>query len=297
MEDDYNMSSTFFCDLQNLLQNTNNIPITIAYHSEKYYGSQLFKIKKDTFSAYKIPKVKHYHYHDLKRALEDFFKDYYKKGKKNIFYFGGHSNMLYYDANNIKTNLFYALYTKVFESFSGLELLILDSCYTSYTNMLSTLIGKTNYVMACSTSSPNLGFISKDMLDLLNNKKFNKVDRYKKIIDSYLRRADDKNYAQFDFRTDGALIDMKKYVHVHIFLKDNPINKKEKCRVEFIEDYSYYDLYCLAKNKKFKQLIKDCILHFKMNSLAKNHFNKQKLRLHGLIIGLLPDKYNLVKNN
>ena len=285
-EDDKGMKSSFFHDIYGLLNKNNKIPINIIYYSEHYYGNLNIKIEKDTYTATKIPKII-FNYSNVKKSLTNLYKTFYVKGKQNILYYGGHSTPLFTDAK-------YGLKTNIFENIHDIELIILDSCYTSYTNLLSTIIGKTNYVMACSTSSPNLGFLSDTFIDVLNNTKMNNIEKYKTLINMFIKRnsSKDKKFKNIIYRTDASLIDMKKYMDVYKYIQNNNIKKKYTCKIENTPYYCYYDLLCLIddknndKNNDIKDKIKECVIYKKMNKLAKIYFNKKKIKLSGIIIGI-----------
>jgi hypothetical protein len=277
-EDDEKFVSTFFHDLTSLLKKDNNIPINIVYYSNEFFGSQQINIYKDSYTSQKIQDIPD-KYKFIKPKIEDLYKRCYIKGKKNIFYYGGHASYIFQDRKALKTDIFDKLY--------DLELIILDSCYTSYTNLLSTIIDKTNYVLACETSSPNVGFLSDKFLDVLNSKDTD-INKYKKIIDHFIKRnsATDKINKKLNYRTDGTLIDMDKYIDVFEYIQDIKLVKNNKCKIEDIFDYYYYDLQCLANDKELDKLIKKCVLYQKMNSLAKEFFKSHDKKLFGLIIGI-----------
>ena len=279
-EDDKSLRSSFFLDLGGLLDSDNTIPINIVYHAKNFYDSQMININRNTYTSTKIDRMK-INYKNIKVGIEKLYADFYIPGKKNILYYGGHSYWLF-------ENQKYNFKTKMFENIRGIELLILDSCYTSYTNLLSTLIGKTKYVMACSTASPNLGFLTDKFINILNKPNLSNVDKYKKLIDMFIIRnsATDKRYKPLNYRTDGSLIDMNKYVDVFEFIEHNHIPKEYKCKIEQEAYYYFYDLLCLTENAEFKYKIKDCILYTKMNALAREFFKKKNISLSGMIIGI-----------
>ena len=280
-EDDRKLQSSFFHDLNGLLKKTNKIPITIIYHSTDFFGSQLIHIDQDSYTAQKIKDIP-INYKMFKKEMEDLYNTYYIKGRKNIFYYGGHSNCIFEDYK-------FGLKTNIFEKMTGLELIILDSFYTAYTNLLSTIIGKTNYVLASSTASPYLGFLSNTFLDILNTPGEESTAKYREIIDLFIKRnsATTKKGKKLTYRTDGVLIDMRKYVAVHDHLQTRQPEKNKKCKLENVPYYYYYDLACLAPDdKKLKELINKCILYMKMNSLAKEFYAKNNITITGLIIGI-----------
>jgi hypothetical protein len=279
-EDDLHLKSTFFLDLGNLLKQYNTNPIHIIYHSEHYYDSFLIEINKDIFISKKIKEIK-INYKNIKTCIETVYKNYYIVGKKNILYYGGHSHWLFKDTKT-------SLNTNIFEHITDIELLILDSCYTSYTNLLSSLIGKMKYVIACSTTGPNLGFLNEQFIDTLHKKDIKDIDKYKTIIDLFIRRnsKDNKLYKNFNYRTDASLIDMVSYVDVHNYIHLHTIDKNLKCKIEHDSYYYFYDLICLTDDIQFIRKIKKSILYFKTNDLTKIHFKKKNIFLNGMIIGI-----------
>ncbi len=281
IEDDKKMSSSFYYDLDGLLQVNNEIPINILYRSNYFYGNKLITIDKNTYCAIKIDSIPN-KYKIVKADMEAFYKKHYVRGKKNIFYYGGHSQYIFWDAPA-------ELNTNIFSGMTDLELIILDSCYTSYTNMLTHMIGRTKYVLASQTASANVGYLSDKFLEVLNSDKYkNDVAKYKKIIDYFILRNSSKDpiKKKFNYRTDGILIDMKKYSEVAKYLKKNKLNKRSQCKLEHIPVYNYYDLACITNDPVLKKMISDCVLYQKMNPLAKKFFAKKGYKLSGLNIGV-----------
>ena len=142
--------------------------------------------------------------------------------------------------------------------------------------------------MACSTASPNLGFLSDKFIDILNNKQNNNIEKYKMLIDMFIKRnsSKDKIFKNIIYRTDGSLIDINKYIDVHEYIQHNSIEKNYKCKIENDSQYYYYDLLCLTDNKEMKDKIKECVIYTKMNQLAKDFFKKKQISLSGLVIGI-----------
>jgi len=279
-EDDRKLSSSFYHDLIGLLNKKNKIPINIIYHSKHFYGSYKINISGIKYISEKIDTIK-LQYNLIKKDIEDLYKNNYVKGMKNILYYGGHSEFIYKDK---KHNFI----TDIFENINDIELLIMDSCYSSYTNLLSTLIGKTKYVIACETTSPNFGFIDKNFLYILASS-HNYINKYKIIINNFIKRntATKKEYKNFNYRTDGTLIDMKEYVNIYNYINNNKdtLKKDIKYKIEKCNNYNFYDLNYVTE-KKIEETIKKCVIYKKMNNLAKDFFDKHNIVLSGLIIGL-----------
>lgn len=277
-EDDKQLKSTFFLDIGNLLKKNNNIPIHIIYHSEHFYDSFFIKITKDTFTSTKIKKIK-INYANIKKSVETIYNKFYNPRKKNILYYGGHSHWLFKDTNT-------CLKTDMFEHINDIELVIFDSCYTSYTTLLSSLINKAKYVLACSTASPNLGFLNDKFLHVLNNKSMGDIKKYKKIIDLFIMRNSNKNklYKQFNYRTDASLIDLTCYKDIETYVKN--VEKKSTCKIENQSYYYFYDLKCLIDDDYINHKITKCILYSKVNDLALDHYKRKKIELGGIITGI-----------
>lgn len=277
-EDDKQLKSTFFLDIGNLLKKNNNIPIHIIYHSEHFYDSFFITIHKETFTSRKINKMK-INYANVKKSIETIYNQFYNPRKKNILYYGGHSNWLFKDAKT-------CLKTDIFEHISDIELVIFDSCYTSYTTLLSLLIYKAKYVLACSTASPNLGFLNDKFLDVLNKKSTRDITKYKNLIDLFMMRNSNSNalYKQFNYRTDASLIDIGLYREIEWYIKS--LKKKSTCKIENQSHYYFYDLLCLVDDDYWKEKIKRCILYSKVNDLALDHYKRKKIDLGGIIIGI-----------
>ena len=279
LEDNENLFSPFMHDLPNLLNKSNNIPINIMYYSRHLFGSQIISISKDTYVSKKVPNIKD-EYKTIKSKIEELYNSCYVKGKQNILYFGGHSLSIFKDNRRLHTN--------IFENISGLELLIFDSCYTSYTTLLSTVINKTKYVLGCETSSPYVGYLSEQFLQILNTKLTNKT-KYKKIIDAYIERNNNTDDVdkKLNYRTDGTLIDMTRYVDLYEYIKDQEFIKDKKCKVEKNVGYYFYDLSCVGKNKEIDDLIKGCVIYQKMSKSCKEHFKTRKIVLSGMLVSII----------
>lgn len=277
-EDDLQLKSTFFLDIGNLLKTNNNIPIHIIYHSEHFYNSFFIKINRESFTSTKIKKI-NINYRNVKKSIETMYNNFYNPRKKNILYYGGHSNWLFKDSKT-------CLKTNIFENIHHVELLILDACYTSYSTLLSTLVDKANYVLACSTASPNLGFLSDKFLNVLNATSTGNITKYKRLIDLFIIRNSNTNelYKKFNYRTDASLIDVNEYKNIEFYIKN--INKKSKCKIEHQSRYYFYDLLCLIDDDYVKEKIKKCILYSKVNDLAIQHYKNKNIDLGGIITGI-----------
>jgi hypothetical protein len=198
--------------------------------------------------------------------------------------------------------------TDIFEGFHDIHLVILDACYTSFTDLLNTLPNKTKYMLGCQTPSPNYGYISKDFLKILNNN-MSDVDKYKTLIDQFIERNETKMmpYKKFNYRTDGVLIDMDRYNDMmeeyNNMIINNVLKKNTKCKVEDYSGYNYYDMICNIKNNNIKnnniknnnninsskliEKINNCILYSKMNKLSRKFYASKNKKLTGLSIGIL----------
>lgn len=281
-EDDKNLRSSFYEDINDLLIAKNKIPINIIYHSHYFYGSAMISIDGDKYTAKKIETTP-CKYKYLKKDMTNFFKENYKKGMKNIFLYGGHSHYIFKDPD-------LSLKTDIFDSFHDIELMILDMCYGSYTNLLNTLVGRANYVLCCETPGPYRGYMGGDFLKILL-KKGNAEKKYKLMVDNFIARNSATSHMEkkMNYRTDGALISMKKYENIIPIINElnsrDKMNKDKKCKIEDLYNYHFYDVMCVLKDKDQKQKVKECILYWKMNQLNKEHYDKKGKQLNGMAIG------------
>jgi hypothetical protein len=281
-EDDKSLRSSFYNDLSDLLIAKNKIPINIMYHSHYFFGSMMISIDGDKYIGKKIETIP-CKYKYLKKDMTKFFKKNYKKGLKNIFIYGGHSHYIFKDPN-------LSLKTDIFEEFHDIELLILDMCYGSYTNMLTTLVGKVNYVLCCETPGPYRGYMGGDFLKILL-KKGNDVKKYKLMVDNFIARNSAKSLMEkkVNYRTDGVLISMEKYKMIIPIINElnsrDKLNKDKKCKIEDLYNYHFYDVICVLNDKEKEDKINECILYWKMNKLNKEHYNGKGKDLNGLSIG------------
>lgn len=281
IEDDKNMSSPLFHDLVGLVHRRNTIPINILYHSYYFFGDYRIHIRGDKISLHKVGKVKLEH-DTLKSDMQKFYNKYYMKGKKNILVYGGHEKHIYIDGFRNTNSTF-------FTGVKNLELLILDSCYSSTVSMLNSVIGGAQYVIACQSASPYRGFIGWDFLDILKSRKSD-VSKYKEIIRSFIRRnnSSSKRMRRLNWRTDGVLIDMGKYKDLSEVLGEGYMFTKNKAaRVEDVKRYNYYDLVTLSSGeKRLEDLVKGAVLYHKKTKLCKKYLNRKSKRLNGISIGL-----------
>jgi hypothetical protein len=299
LEDDKNMNSSFYYDLTNLLQKNSSIPINIKYHAHYFFGNLLMSISGDKMLTKKIKEIP-LNYNDIKKDMTKFYNSHYKKGRKNIFIYGGHSNYLFNTKHNIKDihkKTTVTITTNIFENFHDIHLVILDACYTSFTDLLNTLPNKTKYMLGCQTPGPNYGYISKDFLGILNSN-MNDIDKYKTLIDRFIERNENKAmpYKKFNYRTDGVLIDMDRYNDMmeeyNNTIINNILKKNNQCKVEDYSGYNYYDMLCSIKNNninssKLIEKINSCILYSKMNKLSRKFYASKNKKLTGISIGIL----------
>jgi hypothetical protein len=280
-EDDKNMRSSFYNDLNDLLLSENKIPINIMYHSYHFFGSSMISIDRDKYSAKKVKTIP-LKYKYIKKDMTKFYKKYYVEGKKNIFIYGGHSHLLFEDPE-------ICFKTDIFKKFHDLELLILDMCYGSYSNLLNTIVDKVAYVLCCQTPGPWRGYMGGDFLKILL-KKSDPIKKYKKMIDNFISRNSATNPIdkKLNYRTDGVLISMEKYKKIMDFVSPNTFNPKEKdkkCKIEDLYNYHFYDIGCAIKDKKILAMVKESILYHKMNQLTKEHFQKKDKKIMGMSVG------------
>lgn len=293
VEDDKNMTSPLFHDLKGLVQKRNNIPINILYHSYYFFRDYRISIRDDKITFYKTPSVKR-EYNLLKSDMTRFYNKYYVKGKKNILVYGGHEIHIYIDGMCNTNSTF-------FEHIEGLELLILDSCYSSTISMLSHVMDKTNYVIACQSASPYRGFISCDFLKILNSRRYGKETKYKEIIKSFIRRNNLKYKAlkKVNYRTDGVLLDMSRYKEMIDMLDSGELISEFKrissARLEDVKNYNYYDLVTLLRDRCKNgckesggviRKIKECVKYHKKNRLCKRFLSRNDKFLNGVSIWL-----------
>ena len=300
VEDDSRMNSSFFQDMDYLLQKNNTIPIHINYRAQYFFVNLYIKITQDELIAKKIKNIKLDHSSIMENMLH-FYQQHYLPGHKNILLYGGHSNYLYH-IDNIKQNIIhdrsnvnYIADPNLFKKFKDIHLLILDSCYTSVMEILDTLYD-TKYMLGCQTPGPNYGFISKKFLHILNSN-LDEISKYKKLVDGFIKRNNTERipYKKFNYRTDGVLIDVFKYNEMKQFCErycmKYSLSKNRKCRVEDLIGYNYYDVLCLLKegqtDEKLEELIKSCILYQKMNKLNTIFYNKKNKKLNGLSTTIL----------
>jgi hypothetical protein len=282
VEDDRNMSSSFFHDLVGLLDSSNKIPINIMYHSYNFFGDYTVKIIGDMMTFLKVEKVE-INSEVLRRDLYSFYKKHYIAGKKNILVYGGHEVHIY-------INGFRNINSRFFEGVVGLELIVIDSCYSSTVSILSHVMDKTRYVIGCESASPNRGFVGDDFLKILNSEG-DSVDKYKKIVDSFIGRNSSMNssrYRKLDYRTDGVLINMDKYRWVESQLSRVEFKRSKRARLEDIREYNYYDVITMLESnqKELKRKVRECVLYHKKNGLCKDFLRRKGKRLTGISIGL-----------
>jgi hypothetical protein len=286
VEDDKNMSSALFHDLKGLVSKRNNIPINILYHSYYFFGDYRITIRGDKITFYKIAPVKR-EYDLLKNEMTEFYNKYSVRGKKNILVYGGHEIHIYIDGMRNTNSTF-------FEHIEGLTLLVLDSCYSSTVSMLSHLMNKTEYVIACQSASPYRGFIGSDFLKILKSKRYGRESKYKKIVKSFIERNNLKNKAlvKCNYRTDGVLVEMKRYREVVSMLESSglisELRRSRSARLEDVKNYNYYDLVELVRCnsgtgcRDVIKKIRKCVRYHRKNMLCKRFLRREGKVLNGI---------------
>ena len=278
VEDDLQMQSSFFQDLPGWLVKDAKLPIHIRYHSKQYFGSYDIEIFGDKIQMVQVPNIECKFEH-IKAGLIAHYKKHYKKGKKNILAYAGHSHFLYSDHLSTKTDIFYNL--------SGMHAVIFDSCYTSHVNLLLTLIDRTDYVIACESASPYLGFLGSSLAYILTSKASD-ITQYKRIIDEFIIRNSpiEKKFKTLQFRTDAVLIDMRLFKYAVSILDTSTLKRHTTCKLEDLPTYVFYDLMCSTKDHELKKRIKKCIIYYRMNELNRRHYAGLHKKLSGLSISL-----------
>lgn len=270
IEDDINMSSSFFMDFQNLMVKNSKIPIHIIYRSLSYFGNLSISIKGNHANVEKLHDIS-LQYDNIKEEITSLYKKHYKKDYKNIFIYGGHVYYLYKDTDQRWVA------NTIFENLKKLELMIIDSCYSTRLGLLNTIQNSTNYLIACQSNSAHYGFVTEDFINILNSKNDNDLTRYKAIIDLYIQRNSIKTkpYSKFITKTDGILIDLSKIKSIIKKMNDDTkiLKKKRECRIELSNGYNYYDYVCSTDNKHLIRKLKESVLYRKYNYDKNKNFS------------------------
>ena len=246
------IQSSFDMSVYGLFKNTNgDVTIHVLYYSKFLEAGFFIEVADNFYNIKPIEKI-NFSSENIKSEIERLYNTFYDENKKNILYYGGRG-----------------VPSSVFENINGLDLFVLDVSYSSNADMLTSLTGKTNFFIGCSTLSHNTGFLTNALLNSSS------VDDYKKIIDAFIKTNLDSRH-----RTDACLIDMSRYSRIVRYL--DTVDKSPECKID--RTLNYYDLMCLVKDRNLKYKIKNCILYFNMNNSSKKYFFNKNIKISGIIV-------------
>jgi hypothetical protein len=248
------IQNSFDMSVYGLFKNTTgDVTIHVLYYSKFFEAGFFIEVADNFYNIKPIEKI-NFSSETIKSEIERLYNTFYDETKKNILYYGGGGP---------------SVHPNTFENIHGLDLFILDVSYSSRTDILTSLVGKTNFFIGCSTMSHNAGFLTNALLHSSG------VDDYKKIIDAFV-----KTNLESRLRTDASLIDMGKYSRIVRYL--DTVDRNPEYKID--RTLNYYDLMNLVTDRNLKYKIKNCILYFNMNNSSKKYFFNKNIKISGIIV-------------
>ncbi len=248
------IQNSFNMSLYGLFKNTTgDVTINVLYYSKFFEAGFFIEVSDNFYNIKPIEKI-NFSSENIKKEIERLCDTFYDETKKNILYYGGGGP---------------SVHPNTFENIRGLDLFVLDVSYSSRTDILTSLVGKTNFFIGCSTLSHNTGFLTNALLHSSD------VDDYKKIIDVFV-----KTNLNSRLRTDACLIDMGKYSRIVMYL--DTVDRNPEYKID--RTLNYYDLMNLVTDRNLKYKIKNCILYFNMNNSSKKYFFNKNIKISGIIV-------------
>jgi hypothetical protein len=248
------IQSSFDMRVYGLFKNTNGVTVHVLYYSKFLEAGFSIEVVDNFCNIKPIEKI-NFSSENIKSEIERLYNTFYDETKKNILYYGGGSSG--------------SVHPNTFENIHGLDLLVLDVSYSSRTDILTSLVGKTNFFIGCSTLSHNTGFLTNALLNSSCD------DDYKKIIDAFVKINLESRH-----RTDASLIDIGKYSRIVRYL--DTLDRNPEYKID--RTLNYYDLTNLVTDRNLKYKIKNCILYFNMNNSSKKYFFNKNIKISGIIV-------------
>lgn len=270
MEDDKDLSSTFFYDITKLCNK--KMPVITRYHAKHFYGNWDMKIT-DTVEMKPIRPL------NKKKSSASVYKDFRKwyrtnaeryRNHKIYLYFAGHAYYIYKYVNWKLPTILNGLFRD-----KSPEILFLDSCYLSETRVLSD-IQDCRYVVTMQTPSPNFGLITEKFIDYLHANT-SLVTKGRKIIDDFidLNNSEKDIFRKKLYRTDCNLIDMEKYREFMEEYKQKirSIKRTKKCLTERSHGWHLYDIRCMLLKNGYdvNDEMDKVVVYRKANRLAQKY--------------------------
>lgn len=283
-EDDKTCSA-LWQDLRYVIRDTatySNLTITIHYHSKKAYGSYHIDISNGSCTIKPLEAQglnRRYPVHsevekDLIKLLTN-----YSPSDRNLLVLSGHMNIYFKTDKWLSTDVFKNMSRDVY-----FDLMVIDSCTSSYWPWLLACQTKCDYLLGCESTSPYLGFIGKDFFTILMKEFYGSTSKKtvaKHFIDSFIKRNEKVLDPYLVGRCDASMIDMKQFR----FFVSNYKSQCErliryaqkhprefvKARLEFKKWYPLYDLVGMLEISPSKNdndiapELEKCVLYVKIN--------------------------------
>jgi len=265
IEDDRKYTSSFFEDIKFLHEGSDESDeIIIRYKAVNNFGSYEIKLSNKK-SVWQYKKYK------------DDLAPFENPPSADIFIYSGHAIALYLvEQYHIKE--FIPLIKKI-----NPKLIIFDCCYMGCLKTVQYMYGLADYLICCSTTSPNFGFVGRNMLKNLRMKRLESA--CKNIIDDFIER--NEQAGSLNYRTNGLLVDLKadKKImdaadEVQTYFEENK-NKFVK-----IEKTSYkYGVWIdsvvgqMGNKKELKESLEKLVLYYSQNTPLKEYLDGEKINI------------------
>lgn len=246
--------SWFFHNIQYLYQKNNEVYIRYKGFS---HGNYIIQIKNYKSSWKKVDKI-------------DVLKDL---PKCDVFIFSGHCAPMWLNAE-ISPNKADKFFSKIKP-----KLIIYDCCYMGYLKTVQYLRNCANYLICCSSPSPNVGFVGPKTVHFLTSK-IDLETKCKNIIKDFIKRGNNIS-PKLQYRSNGLLINLKYSDEIEhkldIIQEFYEIYKNRNKFIKIEKGYNKYGVW--IDNFVGKNYLENLVLYHKKNNKLKEYLGKEDKKI------------------
>jgi len=250
-----NDSTWFFNNIQYLYHN--RVEVHIKYRGD-FHGNYIIDIKDGKSIWEKVDEI------DLFLNLP----------KCDIFIYSGHCSPLWVDTE--KSNS----YMKYIFSIIKPKLVIYDCCYMGFIKTIQLLRNSADYLICCSSASPNIGFIGPNFINFISSDK--DIENIgKDIIKDFIKRSNNVS-SKLQYKTNGLLINLRydDYSYKILKLVQNYYNKNSEKNnfIKIENNKNYYGVWIdnFIKNKKD---LEDIVKYHRKNNKLIEYLGKNNKKI------------------